>query len=127
MEWHQVYNPLHNVWLSTISAGLPIFVLLGGLAIFRLKAHTAALLSLLSALATAVFVFSMPVGHAAKTALFGAAYGLFPIGWIILTVIFLYQLTLEKGYFQAFYFIEQLLHSSFLSLSWSMKIFKRTL
>lgn len=100
MEWYQVYNPLHNAWLSTVSAGLPIFVLLGGLAIFRLKAHTAALLSLTSALLTAVLIFAMPVGHAIRTALFGAAYGLFPIGWIILTVIFLYQLTLERGYFQ---------------------------
>ncbi len=99
MEWHQVYNPLHSAVLSTLLAGLPIVVLLGGLAILRLKAHTAALLGLLTAVATATLAFTMPLDKALRTTALGAAYGLFPIGWIILNVIFLYNLTVEKGAF----------------------------
>jgi lactate permease len=100
MEWHQVYNPLHSVWLSTAVAALPIVILLGGLALLRLKAHVAALLGLAAALLAAVLGFTMPAGMALRTAGLGAAYGLFPIGWIILNVIFLYDLTGEKGYFK---------------------------
>jgi lactate permease len=100
MEWHQVYNPLHSVWLSTAAAALPIVILLGGLAVLRLKAHVAALLGLAAALLVAILGFTMPAGMALRTAGLGAAYGLFPIGWIILNVIFLYDLTVEKGYFK---------------------------
>ncbi len=100
MEWHQVYNPLHSIWLSTLLAVLPIAVLLGSLAILRLKAHIAALLGLLTAVLAAVLAFSMPVDKALRTVGLGAAYGLFPIGWIILNVIFLYRLTVERGYFE---------------------------
>jgi lactate permease len=100
MEWHQVYNPLQSVWLSTLVAALPIVLLLGGLAVLKLKAHAAAFLGLAAALLAAVFVFTMPAGLALRTAGLGAAYGFFPIGWIILNVIFLYDLTVEKGYFK---------------------------
>ncbi len=100
MEWHQVYNPLHSVGLSTAAAALPIVILLGGLALLRLRAHVAALLGLAAALLVAVLGFTMPAGMALRTAGLGAAYGLFPIGWIILNVIFLYDLTVEKGYFK---------------------------
>ena len=100
MNWHQVYDPLSSAWLSTLLAALPIVILLGGLALFRLRAHVAALLGLGASLLTAVLVFTMPAGMALRTAGLGAAYGLFPIGWIILNVIFLYDLTVEKGHFK---------------------------
>ncbi|MBM3304535.1 MAG: L-lactate permease [Candidatus Aminicenantes bacterium] len=100
MAWHQVYDPVHTAWMSTLLAALPIIVLLGGLAVFRLRAHVAALLGLGTALAVSVAVFTMPAGLAMRTAAMGAAYGLFPIGWIILNVIFLYQLTVETGSFK---------------------------
>jgi lactate permease len=100
MEWRQVYDPLGAAWLSTVVAALPIVLLLGGLALLRLRAHVAALLGLAAAVLTAVLAFGMPAGMAARTAGLGAAYGLFPIGWIILNVIFLYDLTVEKGYFR---------------------------
>jgi lactate permease len=100
MAWHQVYDPLQSIWLSTLVASLPIVLLLGGLAVLKLKAHAAAFLGLAAALVAAVLVFSMPAGLALRTAGLGAAYGLFPIGWIILNVIFLYDLTVEKGYFR---------------------------
>jgi len=97
--WPQVYDPLGNAVASTIFAALPVVVLLGSLAFMRLQAHTAALLGLLSALAVAILVFGMPASLAGATAAYGAAYGLMPIGWIILNVIFLYQLTHERGLF----------------------------
>ena len=99
MPWFQVYDPLHSILLSTIVAGIPVFVLLGTLAFLKIKAHYAAMLGLASSLAIATAVFRMPVKMAFATALFGGAYGLLPIGWIILNVIFLYQLTKERGLF----------------------------
>jgi lactate permease len=98
--WSQVYNPLHNIVLSALLASVPIVVLLGALGFFHLKAHVAALLGLAASLAISVFEFGMPVQMSVMSAVYGAAYGLLPIGWIILNVIFLYQLTLQKGHFK---------------------------
>ena len=97
MPWQQVYDPLGEAWLSTILAAMPIAVLLGGLAFLRLKAHIAALAGLAASLIVAMAVFSMPPAKAFLAAGFGAAYGLFPIGWIVLNTIFLYELCQEKG------------------------------
>ena len=71
----------------------------GGIGIFELRAHVAAILGLLAALAVAILGYGMPAPMAALAAAYGAAFGLLPIGWIILNVIFLYQLTSEKGDF----------------------------
>ena len=99
MPWSQVYDPLGHPWLSTLFASLPVVVLLGALAIAKIKAHTAALLALATSIVTAIFIFGMPTKMAFGSLLFGAFYGLFPIGWIIINVIFLYHLTKEKGLF----------------------------
>jgi lactate permease len=99
MPWSQVYDPLGHPWLSTLFASLPIVILLGALAIAKIKAHTAALIALATSILTAIVVFGMPLKMAFGSLLFGAFYGLFPIGWIILNVIFLYHLTKEKGLF----------------------------
>src|SRR6185312_7512330 len=90
--------PLHGP-LSTIAAGLPIVILLGLLAWRRVPAYAAALCGLAAALAVAIGIIGMPGGMAARAAALGAAYGLLPIGWIVLNVIFLYQLTEERGVF----------------------------
>jgi lactate permease len=95
----QIYNPFNNTLLSASVAAIPVVVLLGAIGFLRIKAHLAALLGLVASLAVAIFIFGMPAPMAGTSALFGAAYGLMPIGWIILNVIFLYQLTVEKGYF----------------------------
>jgi lactate permease len=99
MPWSQSYNPTGHWILSTLIAALPIFVLLGSIAFLRIKTHLAALLGLVSALVVVVLVFAMPVGKTLCVAAYGAAYGLFPIGWIIINVIFLYNLTNQKGLF----------------------------
>jgi lactate permease len=98
--WQQTYDPFHHAWLSTLVAAIPILVLLGSIAVFRLQAHVAALLGLASALVVAAGPLGMPFGMAVRASLLGAAYGLLPIGWIIMNVIFLYQLTLERGLFE---------------------------
>ena len=97
--WAQGYDPTGHWWLSTILAALPIIVLLGGIAFGHVKAHYAALAGLATALLVAIFGFHMPARMAGATAVYGAAYGLFPIGWIVLNVIFMYQLTVEAGRF----------------------------
>jgi len=97
--WLQRYDPLHSPFLSTAVAALPIVVLLGSIAVLRLRIHLSALLGLGVALAIALGVYGMPAKAVAATATFGAAYGLFPIGWIILNLIFLYHLTVRSGLF----------------------------
>jgi lactate permease len=99
MTWTQTYDPLGHAWLSTLCAALPIAALLGSLAFLRLRAHTAALIGLGTSLLIATAVFGMPVGMALASAAYGGAFGLLPIGWIVLNVIFLYQLTAERGLF----------------------------
>src|SRR5687768_18465218 len=99
MEWLQNYDPLGNAWLSTLVAAIPVVVLLGLIAILEVRIHVAALIGLAVALIIAVGVYGMPGQAAAATTVYGAAYGIFPIGWIILNLIFLYQLTVQKGLF----------------------------
>ena len=101
MTWQQTYDPLDNAFLSTLAAAFPLIVLLGLLAWHKVRAHWAALAGLTSAVLVATLVLRMPVHMALASAGFGAAYGLFPIGWIVLNVIFLYRLTNESGYFAA--------------------------
>jgi lactate permease len=98
MPWQQNYDPLHGP-LSTIAAALPLVVLLGLLALRRVTAYVAALAGLATAIIVAVVIIGMPAPMAGRAALFGATYGLLPIGWIVLNVIFLYRITEERGVF----------------------------
>ena len=99
LPWSQQYDPLGSPLLSTLVALLPVLVLLGLLSSHRVRAHWAAVIGLGASLAVAVFAVGMPAPMAARAALYGAAYGLFPIGWILLNVLFLYQLTVDRGLF----------------------------
>jgi len=97
VRWAQLYDPLGQPALSTLASALPVVVLLGALGVLRWRAHTAALAGLATALFVAIAIFGMPASIALSTAAYGAAYGLLPIGWIVLNVIFLYQLTEQRG------------------------------
>ncbi|MDR3763592.1 MAG: L-lactate permease [Acidobacteriota bacterium] len=97
--WQQNYNPLGHWLISALVAAIPVVVLLGSLALGHIKAHYAALAGLIAALLTSIIAFHMPARLACATAIYGAGYGLFPIGWIVLNVIFMYQLTVETGRF----------------------------
>jgi len=100
MNWTQHYNPLGNLLLSALIAALPVIILLGLLAFFHVRAHLAALAGLGISLLVAVMVYGMPAQLALAAATSGAAYGLFPIGWIVLSAIFVYDITLETGKFE---------------------------
>jgi len=100
MTWQQVYEPLGNLPLSALLAALPVVVLLGLLAWFRVRVHLAALAGLGTALAVAAIFYGMPFPLLVSSAAFGAAYGLFPIGWIVIWAIFVYDITVRTGKFE---------------------------
>src|ERR1017187_672002 len=99
MIWYQNYNPFHNLAISAIVAAIPILILLVTLATGKIKAPFAAGLGLLAALSVAIGVYRMPIEAALGATAFGVGYGLFPIGWIVLNLLFLYRLTVDKGLF----------------------------
>ena len=95
--WLQGYQPLGSMAASTALAAVPVLVMLGALGVFHIRAHLAALLGLAAALLIAVGVYAMPADLALRSAGFGALNGLFPIGWIVLNILFLYRLAEESG------------------------------
>jgi lactate permease len=98
-HWSQGYNPA-GIWqFSTLIAALPVVVLLGAMAVLRLKAHVAAIAGLVTALLAAIAIFHMPARLAFSAAAYGAGYGVLPVCWIILPVIFLYDLAVQTGRF----------------------------
>src|SRR4030088_721734 len=98
--WNQVYNPLGNATLSTIAAAMPVGRLMGFIASGGVTAHIAAIIALIAANIIAIFVFTMPGGMSIRASLLGVVAGFFPIGWIVLNVIFLYQITVVTGKFE---------------------------
>src|SRR4051812_6453698 len=80
--WIQNYNPTGSVFLSTCLAALPIVVLLACIAFLQIRIHICAFIGLGIALLLALAVYRMPWASAAAAAVYGAAFGLFPIGWI---------------------------------------------
>lgn len=98
--WNQVYNPFGNAALSTIAAAIPVVTLLVLIASGKVKAHIAAIIALIVANLIAIFVFTMPAGMSIRASLLGVVSGFFPIGWIVLNVIFLYQITVATGKFE---------------------------
>jgi lactate permease len=97
--WNQVYNPFGNATLSTIAAAIPVVTLLVLIASGKVKAHIAAIIALIAANVIAIFVFTMPAGMSIRASLLGVVSGFFPIGWIVLNVIYLYRITVATGRF----------------------------
>jgi len=97
--WQQVYDPFGNSLMSTIAAAVPVVTLLVLIATGAVKTHLAALIALLLAIVIAVLLFTMPAGLAIRASILGAVIGFFPIGWIVLNVIFMYRLTVATGAF----------------------------
>lgn len=98
--WNQIYNPLGSAALSTLAAAVPVVTLLVLIASGKVKAHLAAIIALVLANAVAIFVFTMPANMSVRASLLGVVTGFFPIGWIVLNVIFLYRVTVATGRFE---------------------------
>jgi lactate permease len=100
MSWTQVTDPLNNLWLSAPVAAIPVLFIFWALIIRRMKGYMASLLTVLIAIVFSVLVYGMPLKLAALSAFHGAMYGLFPICWIIIGAVFLYNVTVESGRFE---------------------------
>ena len=100
MTWRQIYDPFGNMVLLTLLAAVPVVVMLVCLGFLHIKAHFAAGLGLIAALAVAMFAYGMPSEMAGKAAVLGGLTGLLPIGWIVLNIIFLQQLSEQSGSFK---------------------------
>jgi L-lactate transport len=99
--WQQNYTPLSgSIGLSALVAAIPIFVLMCLLGVLRKPAWLASLFGLGAAAAVALGVYGMHAGTLASAIAYGAAFGLFPIGWVVFTAILLYNITVETGKFQ---------------------------
>ena len=97
--WAQVYDPLGNLWLSSLIALIPIAFFFIALAVLRMKGHVAGTITVVLALAVAILFYQMPVPMALAAAGYGFFYGLWPIAWIIVTAVFLYKITVKTGQF----------------------------
>src|SRR5262245_9837296 len=93
--WSQVYTPVGHWFLSALVAAIPVIVLFYLLAVKRTSAPVAAFGGAAAAILTAIFVVRMPVGLAMMSFVFGSAYGLLPIGYVVFSAIFLYQISLD--------------------------------
>ena len=100
MQWQQIYDPFGNMIISTALAAIPVVVMLAALGFFHIKAHIAAGMGLIAALLVAIFAYGMPADMAGRAAVLGGLTGLLPIGWIVLNIIFLHQLTEQNGSFK---------------------------
>jgi lactate permease len=100
MEWQQIIDPLNNIALSALVAVLPIVFIFWALIIKKMKGYKASLITAVIALVIAVFVYKMPMALALSSAAHGALYGLFPICWIIVPAVFLFNITVKSGQFE---------------------------
>ncbi len=98
--WNQTYDPLGNIWLSSLCAAIPIIFFFVALTFLKLKGYVAGTITVLLALGVAIFLYGMPVQMALSAGVFGFFYGLWPIAWIIIGAVFLYKISVETGQFE---------------------------
>lgn len=100
MNWTQVVDPLNSIGLSALIASVPILFIFWALIVKKMKGYLASLLTLGVAFLLALFIYNMPFGLAVSSAVHGALYGLFPICWVIIGAVFLYNVTVKSGQFE---------------------------
>jgi lactate permease len=100
VTWTQIYDPTGHWWLSTLIAALPIIVLLGLLAGFKVRAHLCAIAGAATAVIVAIVTFKMPAVLAVSSFFYGSAFGLLKIVWIVIAAVFLYDISVATGQFE---------------------------
>jgi lactate permease len=100
MQWTQIYDPLGHWWLSTLVAALPIIVLFGLLAGLKVKPHWCAIAAAATAVVVAIIFFKMPATLAGMSFIYGVAFGVLKIAWIVLAAVYLYDISVETGQFE---------------------------
>jgi len=100
MPWTQVVDPLNNLVLSAMVAVLPVIFIFWALIVKKMKGYLASLLAAVIAMVIAIVVYGMPAGLAAVSAMHGVIYGLFPICWIVISAVFLFNITIKSGQFE---------------------------
>ena len=98
--WNQIYNPMGNMWLSSLGAAIPIIFFFVALTRLKLKGYVAGTITVLLALGVAILLYGMPVQMALAAGVYGFFYGLWPIAWIIIGAVFLYKISVETGQFE---------------------------
>ena len=98
-QWQQIYDPMGNVWLSSLVALIPIIFFFLALAVFRLKGSVAGTITVVLALLVSLFAYQMPTSMAFASIVYGFFYGLWPISWIIIGAVFLYKVSVKTGQF----------------------------
>lgn len=108
--WQQVYDPIGNIWLSSLIAALPILFFFFALIKLKLKGYIAATITVGIALLVALFFYQMPADRAFASVIYGFFYGLWPIAWIIIAAVFVYKISVKTGQFD-------IIRSSILSIT----------
>ncbi|TCB75134.1 L-lactate permease [Acinetobacter sp. ANC 4173] len=109
-HWQQVYDPIGNIWLSSLIALIPIIFFFLALAVFRMKGSVAGTITVVLALLVSLFAYKMPLLMALASMVYGFFYGLWPIAWIIIGAVFLYKISVKTGQFD-------IIRSSILSIT----------
>lgn len=108
--WQQIYDPMSNIWISSIVALIPIVFFFLALTVFRMKGSVAGTITVVLALLVSLFAYGMPAPMAFASLAYGFLYGLWPIAWIILGALFLYKVSVKTGQFD-------IIRSSILSIT----------
>ncbi|WP_171262937.1 L-lactate permease [Acinetobacter sp. ANC 4169] len=110
LQWQQIYDPMGNIWISSLIALIPIIFFFLALAVFRLKGSVAGTITVVLALLVSLFAYKMPALMALASMVYGFFYGLWPIAWIIIGAVFLYKISVKTGQFD-------IIRSSILSIT----------
>ena len=100
MKWNQIIDPFNNLTVSALIAVLPIAFIFWALIVKKMKGYVASLIAVTLAIIIAIFIYGMPAKLALLSTANGALYGLFPICWIVITAVFLFNITVKSGQFE---------------------------